>query len=158
MTTKKDQATINAMIRTIFEGGKPTLKRLAIVSSQLEEELRALADAEGWTEASPASVIRRRIHALSDKVIGLLEDGEQESLLEKSRLEGVTTILRAIEKLKDVARSAESDDDTEQTAQASDIKTAFTKIDRRIIALATSYAKKLVAEKSDSAPSAPKRN
>ena len=88
----------NKMTRQIFEGAKPTLERLAIISGRLIEELKDLAAQENWLPLQEGTVLRRRLRALSDRFLALMEEPDDDALLSKTRLDAITSLLKAIDR------------------------------------------------------------
>jgi hypothetical protein len=132
----------NKAARLLFEGAKPTLERLAIVSNRLIGELKELAARENWAPIQEATVMRRRLTVLSDRVLALIEEPDDDALLAKTRLDAITSLLKAIDRLK--AAILDLDDEVVLENDEAEITTAFAAIDQRIEDLAQAYAKKLV--------------
>lgn len=138
------------MTRQLYEGARPTLERLATISQQVESDLRALASRENWTPLPEAAAIRRRVAAMSDRVLALMEEPDGDDLVAKGRIDAITSLLKAIDKLREIA--AGLDDAVHESADDGDLSDAFTAIDRRIEELAHAYARQLGEEKPDAAP------
>ncbi len=136
----------NKITRQIFEGAKPTLERLAIISGRLIEELKDLAAQENWLPIQEGTVLRRRLSALSDRFLALMEEPDEDALLSKPRLDAITSLLKAIDRLK--AAIVDLSDEVMTSHDETEITTAFAVIDQRIEDLAHAYAKKLVEGQS----------
>jgi hypothetical protein len=128
--------------RRLFEGARPTIERLAAVSRQVESELRQLALRDNWRPLPEGDAIRRRISAMSDKVIALIEEADGDELFAKPRLDAVTSLLKAIDRLREVADIADARDSAPPDEAA--LRETFAAIDQRIEELAHAYAKQLV--------------
>jgi hypothetical protein len=137
----------NKATRQLFEGAKPTLERLALISNRVVDELRELAARENWTPIQEATVMRRRLSVLSDRVLALMEEPDEDALLAKTRLDVITSLLKAIDRLK--AAISDLSDEMEPAHDETKVTTAFAAIDKRIEDLAQAYAKKLVESQSD---------
>jgi hypothetical protein len=140
----------NKATRQIFEGAKPTIERLAIISGHVVEELKELAARENWLPIQEATVLRRRLSALSDRVLALMEEPDEDALLSKTRLDAITSLLKAIDRLK--AAIVDLSDEVMASHDETEITTAFAAIDQRIEDLAESYAKKLVEGQLNAGP------
>jgi hypothetical protein len=142
----RDKAT-----RQLFEGAKPTLERLALISDRVFDELNGQAVRENWVPLQDAIVLRRRLSVLSDSVLALMEEPDEEALLTKTRLDAITSLLKAIDRLK--AAISDLDDhlgnEMELAHDEIEATTAFAAIDQRIEDLAQAYAKKLVESQSE---------
>ncbi|MCU0832356.1 MAG: hypothetical protein MUC58_12755 [Rhizobiaceae bacterium] len=136
--------------RKLYEGARPTIERLALVSRQAEDALTALAEHEGWRPLPEADALRRRIAAMSGRVLGLIEDADGDELTAKPRIDAVTALIKAIDKLKEVADCA--DDRQAAPPDETELKVTFAAIDRRIEELAHAYAERLVEEASGGRP------
>jgi hypothetical protein len=132
----------NKATRQIFEGAKPTIERLAIISGRVVEELKELAALEKWLPIKEATVLRRRVGALSDRVLALMEEPDDDALLSKTRLDAITSLLKAIDRLK--IAILDLNDEVIASHDETEITAAYAVIDRRIEDLAEAYAKKLV--------------
>jgi hypothetical protein len=132
----------NKATRQLYEGAKPTLERLATVSNRLIDELKDLSARENWLPVQEAIVMRRRLSVLSDRVLALMEEPDEDALLAKTRLDAITSLLKAIDRLKVVI--ADMSDEVAISHDETEITTAFAAIDQRIGELAEAYAKKLV--------------
>ncbi len=132
----------NKAIRQLFEGARPTLERLALISNRLIDELKDLAAQENWIPIQEATVMRRRLSFLSDRVLALMDEPDEDALLAKTRLDGITSLLKAIDRLK--AAISDLSDEMELAHDETEVTTAFAAIDQRIEDLAQAYAKKLV--------------
>jgi hypothetical protein len=86
--------------------------------------------------------MRRRLTVLSDRVLALMEEPDDDALLAKTRLDAITSLLKAIDRLK--AAILDLDDEVVLENDEAEITTAFAAIDQRIEDLAQAYAKKLV--------------
>jgi hypothetical protein len=140
----------NKATRQIFEGAKPTIERLAIISGHVVEELKELAARENWLPIQEATVLRRRLSALSDRVLALMEEPDEDALLSKTRLDAITSLLKAIDRLK--AAIVDLSDEVMASHDETEITTAFAAIDQRIEDLAEAYAKKLVEGQLNAGP------
>lgn len=148
----KAQSTVanelqNKVTRQMFEGAKPTLERLAIISNRVIDELKELALHENWLPVPEPVVLQRRLCVLSDKVMSLMEEPEEEALLGKSRLDAITSLLKAIDRLKSVL--VDLGDEVLVANDEIEITSAFAAIDQRIDELAEAYAKELVQSQLD---------
>ena len=132
----------NKAARQLYEGAKPTLERLATISNRVIDELKELAAQENWMPIQDATVMRRRLSVLSDRVLALMEEPDEDALLAKTRLDAITSLLKAIDRLK--AAIADLSDEVVISHDETEITTAFAAIDQRIGELAEAYAKKLV--------------
>ena len=132
----------NKATRQIFEGAKPSLERLAVMSGRLIDELKELAARENWLPIQEGTVLRRRLSALSDRVLALMEEPDEDALLSKTRLDAITSLLKAIDRLK--LAIVDMNDEVTASHDETEIITAFETIDKRIEELAHAYAKKLV--------------
>ena len=137
----------NKATRQLFEGAKPTLERLATASNRVIDELKELAARENWRPILAATVMQRRLSVLSDRVLALMEEPDEDALLAKTRLDAITSLLKAIDRLK-IAISDLSEEVALNNDEA-EITTAFAVIDKRIEDLAHAYAKKLVEGQSE---------
>jgi hypothetical protein len=140
----------NKATRQIFEGAKPTIERLAIISGRVVEELKELAARENWLPLQEATILRRRLSALSDRVLALMEEPDDDALLSKTRLDAITSLLKAIDRLK--AAIVDLNDEVMASHDETEITTAFAVIDQRIEDLAEAYAKKLVEGQLNAGP------
>ena len=134
-------------LRQVFEGAKPTLERLALIANRSIENLKGRAKRENWLPLQESVVLQRRLRVLSDRTLALMEEPEEDALLSKTRLDAITSLLKAIDRLKVVINDlgeevALHDDETAMT-------TAFAAIDQRIDELAEAHAKKLVESQSE---------
>ena len=132
----------NKVTRQLFEGAKPTLERLALISNRVFDELKELSARENWLPVQDAILLRQRLQVLSDRVLALMEEPDEDALLSKTRLDAITSLLKAIDRLKAVL--ADLTDEVALNHDETEITTAFAAIDQRIEELAEAYAKKLV--------------
>jgi hypothetical protein len=155
MTTiaAKPNDVTNHAARQLFEGARPTLERLAAVSRQLESELRTLAQRENWRPMPEAKAIRRRIAAMTDRALALMEEADGDEVLAKTRLDAITALLKAMDKLREVADIADERDAAPPDER--ELTSAFSAIDQRIEELAHAYAEKLVEAASDARANPP---
>ena len=137
----------NKATRQLYEGAKPTLERLAAVSNRVVDELKSLAARENWLPIQEATVMRRRLSVLSDRVLALMEEPDEDALLAKTRLDAITSLLKAIDRLK--AAIADLSEEAGLAYDDTEVTTAFVAIDQRIVELAEAYAKKLVEGQSE---------
>jgi hypothetical protein len=137
----------NKVTRQLFEGAKPTIDRIAIISDRMIDELQELAARENWRPIQEGSVLRRRLSALSDHVLSLMEEPDDDALLSKTRLDAITSLLKAIDRLK--LAIADLSDEVGLAHDETEVTTAFAVIDRRIEDLALAYAKKLVEDQPE---------
>jgi hypothetical protein len=143
--TKLPSTTIaqrNKITRQLFEGAKPTLEKLALISNQVVDELKELAARENWLPLQEAAVMKMRLSVLSDRVLTLMEEPDEDALLSKTRLDAITSLLKAIDRLK--AAIADLSDEVLLDHDEANVTNAFAIIDQRIEDLAEAYAKKLV--------------
>ena len=138
----------NKVMRQVFEGAKPTIERLAIISGRVIDELRVLAAQENWLPIQDGAVLRRRLSALSDRALALMEEPDEDALLSKTRLDAITSLLKAIDRLK--AAIVDLIDEVSVDHDEAALTKAFAIIDQRIEHLAEAHAKKLVQSQSDS--------
>lgn len=137
----------NKAARQLFEGAKPTLERLAAVSNRMIDEIKELAARENWLPIQETTVMQRRLSALSDRVLALMEEPDEDALLSRTRLDAITSLLKAIDRLK--AAIVDLSDEVAVAHDETEITTAFASIDQRIEELAEAYAKKLVEGQSE---------
>jgi hypothetical protein len=141
----------NKATRQLFEGAKPTLERLALISERTLDELQELAARENWVPLQDAIVLRRRLSVLSDRVLALMEEPDDDALLAKIRIDAITSLLKAIDRLKAAISDLDDhlSDKMEPAHDETEVTTVFAAIDRRIEDLAQAYAKKLVKSQSE---------
>ena len=141
-TTATNIELRNKATRQIFEGAKPTIEKLALVSNRLADELKELSALENWMPVQEAAVMKTRLAVLSDRVLALMEEPDEDALLSKTRLDAITSLLKAIDRLK--AAIADLSDEVSVDHDEAVVTNAFAIIDQRIEDLAEAYAKKLV--------------
>ena len=133
-------------LRQLFEGARPTLARLALLSGRPEAELAALAEAGAWQPVRDGIALRRRVTAMADRLLGQMETLDEGGTVDKSRLDAVALMLKAVERLHDFAAQADAVADARKGE--TDVAAAFAAIDNRIAELAHAYAQTLVEGQS----------
>lgn len=140
-------ADVLGAARQLYEGARPTAARIGMLCGLGETALAALASAEGWRPLPASRSLKRRIAAMADKALALMEQAEGDTLLEKSRLDLLSALMKAIDRLgEQVERAEEATDDGDGDAL---VTGAFAVIDRRIEELAHAYAERLVEAEPD---------
>jgi hypothetical protein len=138
----------DAALRQLHEGAAPTIDRLAAAAGKSAVWLQRLADREGWQAMPEASAMQARLALMSRRIIALLDEPDDEVLLGKQRLDAISALLRAIDRLKSILDEMAPQEPLGTASEASMID-AFAAIDERIEQLAHAYAKKLVEEKTE---------
>jgi hypothetical protein len=135
------------LVQQIYEGARPTLDRLALLIGANAATLQKKAEAEKWRAIAEPELLARRVTVLSDRMLGLLEEPDDAELLSKGRIDQIIALMKAVEKLREIARdSTEGPDDT---SAEEDVGTAFAAIDQRISELAHAHAERLVKAGAD---------
>jgi len=143
-------------MRALYEGAQADFGRLAQVSGKAETTIRKRADAEGWsspTDDTGPLDHGARVAALAEKLMDEMEAIEREGHAtgyDKARIDAVTALTRALEKLGEFTQSGHN---RKEAAIKNDAELAaiLKRIDERIVELATEYARELVARSPDAA-------
>ncbi|TKT81221.1 hypothetical protein [Aquamicrobium sp. LC103] len=138
-------------IRALFEGGEPTVERLAVAAGRRPATVVTRATREGWKSNSNAQVRRdRRLRRIYDRLldrierIGLREE-QADAAGDKASIAEISAIARTLERIGEITR----DEDVAKEKQTkNDAETAILlrRLDERIVELAHEYARGLVAE------------
>jgi hypothetical protein len=139
-----------AALRAIYEGARPTLVLLATASPFPEKAVLAKAERDGWVDAYAAGSgagrklrLQGRIEKLEkliDKLIG--EGEEEEPTVDKTRIDMLGVLFRAIEKLKDMMPAPQAEAQATIKERDERVGTIIQRIDQRILDLARGTAVK----------------
>jgi hypothetical protein len=135
-------------LRQLHEGAAATIARLAAASGLTPEHLSRLAGRNGWRPVEEGAALKARLAVLARRIVDLLDEPDEDILLSKQRLDAISALLRAVDRLKDVIDAADPERQAGENSEAA-IRQTFASIDNRIEQLAHAYAEKLVAKQSD---------
>lgn len=142
-------------LRELHGGAAPIFERLGTATGRDPESIRRRAKKEGWAEAvEPLGDEERkaRLRRLTDWAIEKVEAIKQRAddaaiPFDKAEIEAASALMRMLEKLGEITRSAEGAKEN-QVKRDADMAGILKRIDHRIIELATGYAEQLGAGKS----------
>lgn len=151
----------NEAVRRLVEGEPVTLPLVAAASGRSPRGILMQARTEGWhvvvvsdDSAGGDDGIGRMLKEAM-RVISTIRLPEDPAALkgEKERIELVTALTRAAEKIEDLIErhnnNNNNNNNDKDDGDDEDIADVFRRIDRRIEELAGEYARKLVAERHD---------
>jgi hypothetical protein len=133
-------------LKQLFEGGAATMPRLASASGLSVAHLERLAAREKWRPAAEGKVLKDRLASLSRRIVDLLDEPDEEVLLGKQRLDAISALLRAADRLKELIDAGETGGADAELGEGLILDT-FASIDKRIEQLAHAYAERLVETK-----------
>jgi hypothetical protein len=128
------------------------VQRIATLCGVPAPELVVVAESERWMPLAASDALRRRIAVMADRALAMLEQADGEALLEKSRLDLLSAMMKAIDRLSE--QIERSDERRDTAAEEAVVTGTFEAIDRRIEELAHAYAERLVETESVGIPAA----
>ncbi|GHD06457.1 hypothetical protein ACFOEZ_02820 [Tianweitania populi] len=132
-----------AALRAIYEGARPTLPILATAGRIPEDTIFAKALRDKWVDAYAAGTgagrklrLQGRIEKLEKLIDTLIGESEASPTVDKSRIDMIGVLFRAIEKLKDMVSSQEAEAQAGSGERDERVGTIIQRIDQRILDLA----------------------
>ncbi len=139
-------------IRALAERARPTLELLSDATGRSLTRLRSKALRENWnldddTGANVEARIRPIIATLLDQIEKMSERAAQEGgSFERSEIEGVFSMVRALDKISDFTRPEEAAKN-EQKREDEELAAVLDRINERIIELARALAAQMVEQR-----------
>jgi hypothetical protein len=140
--------------RALYESGRPSLEQIATVAGWRLATVQSRAGRDGWQRNEPAKDPGGRVARVIDGLLGEIEalgfgSGKGAVGLDKARIEAISTLIRAIEKIGEILRSnTEANAKERQITRDADMAGFLRRIDERIVELAVGHAKELVRKES----------
>lgn len=137
-------------LRAIAEGTDTSLERLAEATGRSLRGLQAQAQREGWViVAGEPQDVARRVRRAAAMLLGRLEAlgrgvREGEEGLSRAEIDGITAMIRGLDKIGEIMRSDEAANDNKNGSDE-DVAAVLQAINDRIVALARELAACLVA-------------
>ena len=135
-------------VRALREGAPPSFELLALASGRSERLLRKRAQEESWGSpddpALPPSIERTRsmIAMLFNQLQRLIEDAVHRDLFDKGQIEGLSTLLKVLERMNEIALE-QQDMDGKHAPSDEEMAAALERIDDRIRCLAAELAERM---------------
>ena len=132
-----------AALRAIYEGARPTLSLLATAGRIPENTVVAKAKRDGWVDAYATGTgagrklrLQGRIEKLEKLIDTLIGESEDNPTVDKTRIDMIGVLFRAIEKLKDMMPAPEVEAQQKSGERDERVGTIIQRIDQRILDLA----------------------
>lgn len=138
-------------VRALAEGATPSLELLADAANRSLRCLKVQAVREGWNLEQGREVdLHSRIKPIIDKLLDKLEAvsdraAEGEGRMERTEIDAVLTMLRAIDKINEIQRPEEAAA-KKQARNDETLAAVLERINKRIIYLARELADQMVAQ------------
>ncbi|MFC5583979.1 hypothetical protein ACFPOD_02565 [Nitratireductor kimnyeongensis] len=135
-------------VRALREGAPPSFELLALACGRSERLLRKRAQEENWGLPDdlplPPSIERTRsmIGMLFNQLQRLIEDAVHRDLFDKGRIEGLSTLLKVLEKMNEIAIEQQQMDGKHAPSDE-EMAAALDRIDDRIRCLAAELAERM---------------
>ncbi|MEO3387853.1 hypothetical protein [Mesorhizobium sp. CAU 1741] len=141
-------------LRALAEGAPPTFDILADATGRSVEAIERLAEREGWKSCSrhAGDDFRQRIRPIVAKLLDKVESisskaTEEGGTIDRTEIDGVLAMIRAIEKIADFDGGDEGPV-RNQTIADEDMATVLTRLNGRIVDLASELAARMAAERT----------